>query len=305
MANATNFGFEHRFAFGDSPHTFSGSSLRLDVVSNSVTRKLETIEAMGLLGSRTRHTDRIRAGLIRAEGDIVFEPTMRMWDYFLPKILGAAESTDTFDVAATLSAFDMLHDPFGTGSNAVKFGELYVNRASLKFAPGLLRLTLSVIGKTATAGQSFTSGSLNATADLDTPLMFYDTASGITLRNGSGTVEIDEGELIVDNQLAVKFRNSQTATSITPQQRLVTLATTLPLTATNWTTYGNVTTAADASIVITAGAVSSTITLFNLQHPEDGWNVAGKDEVPLILQSTARGDATDPDIRVTVVGGGL
>ena len=279
MANDANYGFEHRFAFGDNPHTFSGTSTRFEVVSSSVSKKGEVLDGMGLLGSRTRREDRTRAGLIRVDGSIVLEPSIRMWDFFLPYILGADESTDTFNVADALQAFDMLHDPFGTGSNATEFDELYVNRASLRFAPGLLRLTLDVVGKTATAGQTYTSAALGSTALLDEPLVFYDSASGFSIQ--SSTVAIEEGELIIDNVLDVKYRNSQTAQSIRATDRIVSLVTNIPLTSTTWTTYFGDKSAVDATIVLTRSTLSTTITLFNLKNPDEGQGAPGKGEAPL------------------------
>lgn len=303
MPNNTNLGFEHRFAFGASPATFDSSSTRFEVVSNTIGKQGEILDGMGLLGTRTRREDRTRSGLVRVEGQIAFDVSPRIWDFFLPFILGAAESTDTFNVADALTGFDMLHDPFGTGANASKIGELYVNRASLRFAPGLLRMTLDCIGKTITIGQTFTSAALGATAAADAPFVFYDTASGITIN--TATFEMEEGELIVDNALDVKFRNAQTAQSVRATDRIVSLVSNGPLTSTTWGAHFGDKASADATIVINNGTVSSTITLFNMKYPDDSPDVQGKGEVPLILRSAARGDATDPDIRVTVVGSSL
>lgn len=298
MANDANYGFEHRFAFGASPATFSGSSQRFEVVSSTIGDEDEHIDGQGLLGSRTRREDRSRDGVIRVGGDLVTEPSVRMFDFFLPYILGAAESTDTFDVADSLPGFDMLHDPFNTGANATKFSELYVNTASLRFSPGMLRLTKSCIGKTATAGQTFAAAALGSTALLDDPLMFYDSASGFNIQ--SGAVAIEEGELLIDNVLDAKFRNSQTALSIRATDRIVSLVTNIPLTPTTWTTYFGNKAAVDATIVLTRGTVSVTITLFNLKAPDKFPGVSGKGEQPLILRSAARSDASDPQIRVVV-----
>ncbi len=298
MANDSNQGFEHRFAFGASPATFDSSSQRFEVVSSSIGKKGEVLDGMGLLGSRTRREDRTRAGLIRVDGSLVLEPSIRMFDFFTPFVLGAAESTDTFNVADSLTGFDMLHDPFNTGANATKFSELYVNRYSLRFAAGLLRATHDCIGKTATAGQTFASAALGSTAILDNPLTFYDSASGFNIQ--SGAVAIEEGELIIDNVLDVKFRNAQTAQSIRASDRIVSLITNIPLTPTTWTTYFGDKAAVDATIVLTIGTCSVTITLFNLKAPDEFPGAPGKGDVPLILRSAARGDASDPDVRFVI-----
>jgi hypothetical protein len=227
-----------------------------------------------------------------------------MFDFFLPHILGTAESTDTFNVADTLIAFDMLHDPYGTGSEATKFTELFVNRASLRFAAGLLRLTLDVVGKTETLDQTFTANALGSTATVDAPYVFYDTSAGWTIQ-GASSLEIEEGELIIDNVLDVKFRNSRTATSIRAADSIITLVSHTPLTASQWNTFYSDKAAADATIAITNGTVATTFTLFNLKLVDSGPGMGGKDEVPLILTGNARSDASDPNIRVTVVGGSL
>lgn len=300
MANNATYGFESRTAFGASPHTFDSLSQRFDVVSTTVKKQGEILDSPSLLGSRTRREDRTRAGIVTVGGQIVLNPTIRQLDFFLPYILGAAESTDTFNVADALTGFDMLHDYYTSGTSAIKYGELYVNRAALRFGAGLLTLTLDVIGKTVTTGQTYTSAALPSTALLDDPLVFYDSDSGITIRSGSGTIEIEEGELIIDNALDVKFRNSQTASSIRGTDRVVSLVTNLPLTSTTLSTYFGDKAAADATIVLTRSTVSATFTLFNLKNPDESPDASGKGEIPLILRSAARGDASDPDIRVVV-----
>jgi hypothetical protein len=301
MANNENLGFEHRYAFAASPGTFTaGGGTRFEVVSSSVKKQGEVLESMGVLGTRTKREDRTRAGLVRVGGQIALDISPRMLDFFLPHILGAAESTDTFAVADALTGFDMQEDAFATGTAAFLFGELYVNRFSLRFAPGVLRVTLDVIGKTFTSGQTFTTAVLGSTATQDAPYVFHDTATGITIRSGSGAQEIEEGELVIDNALDVKFRNSQTASSIRATDRTVSLVTNLPFTSTTLSTYFGDKAAADATIVITNGTEAATFALYNLKCPDESPEMNGKGEVPLILRSAARGDASDPDITVTV-----
>lgn len=306
MANNSNLGFEHRFAFGASPHAFDSSSQRFEVVSSSVKKQGEVLDSMGVLGTRSKREDRTRAGLTRVGGQIALDISPRMLDFFLPYILGTAEATDTFAVADSLPGFDMLHDAFGAGSNAFKYGELYVNRFTLRFSPGILRATLDVVGKTVTTGQTFAGAALGATAATDAPYVFHDTASGVTIRSGSGAQEIEEGELTIDNALDVKFRNSATATSIRAAERSVSAYFSLPLTSATLSTYFGDKTAADATIVITNGTVSTTFTLNNFKVPDDGIEMGGKGEIVLALRGSARGDGTDAfDVQTTVVGGSL
>ncbi len=300
MANNATYGFESRFAFAAAGVAFDSSSQRFEVVSSSVGKQGEVLDAQGVLGTRTRREDRTRAGIVRVGGQLVFEPSVRWFDWFTPYLIGGTESTDTFDVADSLPGFDMLHDYYTSGTSAIKYGELYVNRASLRFSAGMVRMSLDVIGKTVTTGQTYQSAALGSTSVLDDPLVFYDTASGITIRSGSGAIEIEEGELVIDNFLDVKFRNSQTASSIRATDRQISFNTTLPLTSSTLSTYFGDKSASDATIVLTRSGCSVTITLFNLKNPDESPQVSGKDEVPLMLKSVARGDASDPDIRIVV-----
>jgi hypothetical protein len=305
MANDANMGFEHRFAFGASPHTFGASSTRFEVVSTTGGEQDEILDSAGLLGSRTRREDRSRWGLTRVEKTLEFDVSPRMLNFFLYHILGTVNASDTFQSGDTdiftpadsLPGFDMLQDPFGTGSNASKFSELYVNRMRLRFGAGLLRMTLETIGKTITTGQSW-SGSipaLGSSAAADAPYVFYDCAFNVQ----GNSQEVEEGELVIDNFLEAKFRNSRTATSIRASDLVVSLVTNIPLTSTIWADdYGDQA-AEDATITIDNGTVGTTFTLYNLKAPDQYPSVAGKGEVPLILQSTARSDATDPMISVT------
>lgn len=308
MANNSNEGFEHRFAFAASPATFGSGSQRFELVKSTVKKTGRVIQSRGLLGTRDPNTTRTRQGKYDVGGQLEFDVSARMLDFFGQYVLGANESTDTFNVADGLPGFDMLHDPFGTGSSASLFSELYVNRFGLKLSnanEGLVPMTLDVIGKTFTGGQAYTSAALGTTAGLDDPYMFHDTSGGITIRSGSGAIEIEEAELIIENALDVKFRNSRTATSIRATDRVISLVTNLPLTTSTLSTYFGDKSAADATIVLDNGTVVTTITLFNLQVPDEGPEVGGKDEVPLILRGIARADASDPSIRMTVVGGSL
>ncbi len=305
MANNENLGFEHRFAFQPTTTAFSGATAaRFEVVSSTVKKQGEVLDSQGLLGTRTRREDRTRAGLIRVGGQLAFDVNPLMMDYFVPYILGTLEATDAFHTSDTMLAFDMLHDPFGTGALAIKYTELYVNRMSLRFAPGIMRMTLDVIGKSITTAQTFDAAALGATAATCAPYVFYDTASGFSIQ--SATTEIVEGELTIDNGLDVQFRNSQTATSIRATDRTVSLAASIPLTATTFAANFGDKAAVDATIVITNGTVVTTFTLNNFKCPDEGYEVNGKGEVVLKLTGMARGDSSSTfDIDSTIVGGSL
>lgn len=290
-------GFDARLAVAANPATFSASSTSFDFISYGVATDQEHIDSAGITGSRTRRHDRMRSGIIRLQGPVVFDLSHGIWDFFLPYILGAAEVTNTFGVADALPAFDALYDHGNGGATALKHVELYVNRASLRFAPGLLRLTLDLIGKTETTAQTYTSAALGIGAPY-APMSFLDTASGFEMPSATSR-EIDEGELIIDNQLEVQFRNATTAQSIKATDRIVTFGSTHPATTAIMSGLYGDPAGADATITIGRELMSSVITLSNLSTPRKGPVVNNKGEVKLGLISTARGDDTSDDISVT------
>lgn len=304
MANNMNQGFEHRFSFAASPATFDSNSMRIEVVSSTVKKTREILDSRGVLGTRSKRNDRSRQGVYRVGGTLTFDVSPRILDFFLPYVLGAAESTDTFAVADSLSGFDMLQDPFGSGSSGTKFVELYVNRMTLRGQAGVVQMTLDVIGKTISTGQTYAGAALGSTAAADAPYVFHDTASGITIN--ATTQEVEDFELTIDNALDVKFRNAATAQAIRATDRSVTLVANIPLTTTTLSTHFGDKTSADATIVITNGTVVTTITLNNLLIGDEGPEMNGKGESMLRLTGTARGDATDAfDTQITVVGSSL
>jgi hypothetical protein len=287
-------GFDARLALAANPATFDTNSLSFDFLEYTVATDQDHLDSGMMTGSRTRREDRSRSGIIRLQGQLVVEPSYRFLDFMLPYILGAAESTDTFDVADALPAFDALFEHGEGSATALKHVSLYVNRMSLRFAPGLLRMTLDLIGKTETTGQTYTSAAIGAGIDHG-PMAFWDTASGITIQ--AATREIDEGELVVDNQLEVLFRNATTAQQIKATDRIVTFGTTHPATSTVLSALYGDPAAANCTIVLARSTMLSTITLYNMKAPRKGPVVNGKGETKLGLVSTARGDSTNNDIK--------
>lgn len=302
MANDCNLGFEHRFAFEPTGETFDSSSRRFEVKRALDGKQSSVLDSEGLLGHRGRREDRTRFGITEIRKTLDFDVSPNMLDFFLRYILGASEATDTFATADSLTGFDMVQDPFGSGSEAAKFSELYVNRARFTFGAGrMVEMSLECIGKTITLNQSFTAEALGATSTVDAPYVFYDSV--FTMQGGA--VEVEEGELIIDNFLDVKFRNSRTATSIRATDRVVTLVTNVPMSTSNWNTYFGDQGAASGTVAFNNGTVATTFTLQKLRIVDAYPSVNGKGEVPLVVTSIARYDGTTPDISVTVTGGSL
>lgn len=297
MSNNANYGFESRWAVYPAGTAFDSSAPRFDFTGSSVKGSSSVLDGMGRTGSRMRREDRSRWGLKVVRGTLSLEPTPQNLHFFWKYILGA-QSSNNFTTADSLPGFDLLADDFGTGSSAILFGELYVDKFTLTFGPGILKMAMDVIGKTYTPLQTYTSAALGSGAG-HTPYTHDDTSGGFTIKTAAR--EIESGTLVINNFLEAKFRNSRTATSIRATDREVTLVTSIPNTTTNLGLFFGDKAAASATVVLTQSTLSSTINLFNLKNPDDSPVMAGKDEILLVLNNAARGDSSNPDISVVNV----
>lgn len=217
---AESMPFATALAF-DLDGTFDSSSERYEVLPGmSLGATTPLVQSEGMNGSRSRRGEKVVQGQIKVDGDVPFEPTPDDLDLLLPRILGAAESSDVFAVADTLPEFYALVDRV---AKVHKYSGCQVGKAVFDFSPGaLMKLTLSIVGKAESelnAG-SFVAGALST-------LQAYILHQLVVNLHGSAR-QVDRWVMTIDNVPDVEFYNSQTAFSITPADRIVTVATTVP-----------------------------------------------------------------------------
>lgn len=286
-------GFKTRCSFEATGDTFDSSSVRFPVVRDTIGMSQTILDSGGAMGSRSLYDYFSRTGQEGVGGQIEFEPSLRLIDFFLSYILGGTESSDSWTVADDLPAFDRMKD---AGGDVVQHNGLMVSKADLTFAPGLLKLTLDCVGLTETYPASFLSASFGSTALEYYPLAFQDCA--FTLQ--AGTRRLRSGTLSIDNMLEPIFSSgSVQAEEIISKGRVVTLTSTTASSSTEWTDlYHAANTPATGTILITAGSgLTSTITLRKLKAPKRTPAMEGKDaQVPLTLVWQARHDGTNPEI---------
>ena len=201
----------------------------MEIVSESLRKDLTILDTAGIRGTRSHPKERTRDGTYTVSGSIVTHATPTMLDNWLPRILGAAEAADTFALAETLTEFDILIDRV-----ARRFQYVFckVSRATFRStAGGLLELTLDIIAKTETVSATAFP---TITAPTDAPYVHHDCV----LTTQAATHIITEVEIVIDNMVEARFSNSQTATDITPRDRLVTVNFTTPYTSTEVGLYG-------------------------------------------------------------------
>jgi hypothetical protein len=278
---------------GAAAHTFDSSSETYEFIRESLAKRGTIVDTNGIRGTRSHHEMKTRFGTYEVGGEIVMNPDPAMLDLWLPRILGANESTDTFALAETLQPFGVLIDRVG---GTFEYTDCYVNKATFRGQQGqMVELTLEIWGATEATGTSAPSVSI-AIASNTAPYIFSDLA--LTLQSASRTCL--DFELVIDNMLERRFANSVTATSITPQDRMVTLRTTTPFTSTEMSAlYGQSLLGAAGTLVLTNGAMSTTFTFGKLQVPSISPSVGGKTEVSLRLEMVARMTSTTRELVVT------
>lgn len=271
-----------------------------EVASCNLRKEAEILDTAGIRGTRSHVSERTRAGTYTVQGDIVFPGISTAdLDILLPYIMGAAESTDTFALGETLDSFEfaVLVD---AGPQRHLFDDCKVNRATFSSSEGdFLNLTLNVIGKTETVSATAFPSITPPVDAHDAPLVHHDLA--VTLE-GTGSREVTDFELVIDNAIQARFANSQTATHLLETDRIVTAKCTVPYGSSPDTTdlYDVATAGAAASFVYTNGNLSLTFTLGAFQIPARGPQLQNRNgETFLELEGTARKTGSTMELVIT------
>ena len=297
-AGDPSLGHAARFAF-DSVVPFDASSIPLELISETLGKKSTILDTDGLRGTRSHHSIRTRAGNNDVSGTIVWKPAPSDLDDWLPRILGAAESADSFLLAETVPEFVCLFDRV---ANVYLYSGCKVSKATFSGSVGgHVQLSLDVIAKSETNGQTYAGSIPPLPVDPhDVPYMFSDSVVTLVGR----AREIFDWEIVIDNAAAARFVNSVNATDILITDRIVTLGVNLGF-------YDDTTgdghedlleqalLGATATIVITNGGLATTFTFGVLQSPSTTPTVTGKGEIPIRLEMTARMTDTTAELVVT------
>lgn len=261
-----------------------------EFVSESLKKTGTILDTNGINGSRSHKSERTAEGTYTVAGQIVLDASPAMLDLLLPRILGANASGATFALAETLPEFDVLIDRV---AKRFVYGGCKVNKATFTGSAGqLVRLTLDIVGKTVTTSDTaFPS----ITAPSDPPYVFWQGA--LTLVGSARS--FDNFETAIDNVLSTKFHNSQSATNINPSDRIVSFKCETPFTSDEVDLYNQALLGSAASLAFTNGNRSVTFTYGKLQFPSTDPVVAGKGEIPLMLDAIARMTSTTRELVVT------
>jgi hypothetical protein len=156
-----------------------------------------------------------------------------------------------------------------------------------------LRVSLDVVAKTGSA-----TGTAPAEPETATPFIFSDVA--MTLQGGAR--QVSEFELVINNALVRdRFMNNRDVTEIPEGDRIVTLRTVHPFGANSaaGTDLYNQGLAGAAGTLVLTGAGNRTFSFTRLQVPAEDPTVAGRGEIPLVLNMVCRGNGATDEFTVS------
>ena len=283
---------------GASAHTFDASSEVYDFRYESIQKKGRIVGGKSIFGSRSNYISPTRQGQAEVGGNLATYTSAADLDLWLPRVLGAAESTETFDIADTLPAFGMLIDRVG---GIFQYTDCTVNRCMWrgKAGPGdsepeMIEQVLNIWALGETLGTSWPGSppTMSVAANRASYIM-----SDSVLTVGSA-YPIKAFVLMVDNHLQRRWVNSVNATALCPGDRTVMLRVLMPFTAADAAVFSGLyqhasrLTGVSATLVFTptgAGAgVSTSFALEKLQWVQTSPVVRGKTEIDLQVDFLVR-----------------
>ncbi len=272
-----------------APHTFDSSSEAYEFLSESIKKTGVILDTSGISGTRSHAEERTKEGPYEVGGTLVINPSPLDLDFWLPRILGGTESTDTFPLAETLPAFGLIKE---LNAEQFEYTDCKVNSATFRAsAGGLLELEINIMGLTEVKGTSAPTHAPGIATNND-PYAWQEAV--VTLVAGARTCV--DFEVTIDNQLRRRFSNSITATDLTAGDRIVTCKFKTPYTSSELALYDQATAGSTATIVFTNAAMSTTITLAKIQFPDNTPVAASKDEIFLELEGIARSTGATKEI---------
>jgi hypothetical protein len=276
---------------------FDTSSLRHEIIDETLTASYMRIYNEGIRGTLTRSGDRTRRGPITVAGSITMNPTPVELDWWLYRLMGTAKAGSDFALADTIPEFQLLIDKVGqvhqfTGCKAVS--GLFSASSG-----GPLILTVNIVGKVPTAPGSIAFPAISI-AD-EQPYIFSDCSGAIVL--DSVAHEADQLQISINNIAGPRANNSQFVTDIPILDREISVGFTTPWGASQVSHFNNLVSADEnfaSTITFTNGGLSVLFTFphleaTNLQTPAGG----GKGELLLPHNYMAYGTGASKEMVVT------
>lgn len=218
------------------------------------------LDTEGMRGSRSHFIDRIRRVQARVEGRLMFAPTPAELVTLLPLGYGGTPSGTSYPLGETVPLTNWIAVRDGT---SYAYAGCAVDTMTISAsAGGPMTVALDVLGKTETVS-SGTIGSNTIDASTGGPFVLSDCAVTVA----STSYEVNSIEIVVQNFLEVKYRNSVTPTQILATNRVVTVNCAFSL-GTAAALYGSSIGGVAVVATFTNGAVSCAFTMSKVAAPK-------------------------------------
>lgn len=282
MTQLPSVGTSGKLAMDSSVTTvsdFDSGSIAYEFNSESLRMRQTHVDSGGIRGTRSVVKDRVRIAQEDISGSIVMNPTPIELDTLLPRIMGAAESTDSFAFAETLPVFGVLVDRV---TKVFTYTGCYVNRATFSGSQGqLIRLSLDILGKTEVVSAAGTYPGTVPAIDTAQGYVFADTT--FSLSGDTSAAEVSSWEIVIDNVLdGSHYVNSVTRTQIVPTDRIVTVRMSLPYDADSIDLYDQAVAGAAGTLTLTNGGCSTLFTFANLKAPAETPVISGRGSILML-----------------------
>lgn len=251
------------------------------------------LERDALRGDRSAVSEDTRQGPYTVSGTIQMRPTPEDLAIWLPRILGGTPSGTSYTIANVLPSFRVDQDIVAKVNTYLG---CKVDKATFSFRKGdFMRLSMDICGKSETTATG--GGFPSLTGSITTPFVIYDGV--LTLLAAART--FDDCEIVINNNLTKdNFKNSNTVVALDEGPRMITVRTSHAYNLTNIDLYNQALAGAAGTLVLTLGNYSMTFTFGTLQVPDNTPKIQGKEDIPLILEMTARKLSTAKEIAVTL-----
>lgn len=286
---------------GNTPRTFSSSSEAYSFVRESMQSTRPIQGRRKIVGIRDNYSASLRQHSYVIAGELVLQPGPADLTNWIPRIFGGTFSSGTLTPGETLPAFDMMID---RENEIFLYTNCQVAKAifSASSALGseeeeLVELQMVIVAETETKDATWPdpAPSLANTAAY-VPYGYWEGA--LTLNSNSR--QFDAFNLMVDNNIFMRARNSLTPNCIRAGERVIRLQTSNPFTsAIHDDAYSIWGTGVGGALAFTSGNMSTTFTFPHLRNTYNTPNVRGKGEIPVALSLEAARTASDPVVTIT------
>jgi len=282
---------------GSGQQLYDATAETYEFLSEDLGMTRQVLDTGGIRGTRSMPKERTRLGVRAVQGTIVMHPSPADLDKWLPRILGTAESTDTFSLGETFNEFSVL---VTRDQENFEYTHCKVTRAEFRSQPnGFLEMALTILG-----GDEFqnvstpTNGPSLSTADNAYPYVFHDACGNVQLPSGTAR-EIFDIAISIDNVMDSRFVNCPTVTSIRQQDRIVSVSATSPFDASNAALHLQSDDKGPAFVKFTNGNMSLRFDFASLKGPDQSPVVGGKSEIVLRNDYMARSSGATLELVVT------